>query len=135
MVNRPGNRPSPEGAAEALDRAVATCLRGAFRRVRLRGDTDFSQTEHLDRWNTDGRSSFVFGYDSKPNLEALTAHLPDRSWQKLQRPPRYQAVTGLHHRPENVKDKIVCERGFETLRLQSEEVAEFNYRPHACHQE
>ena len=29
----------------------------------------------------------------------------------------------------------VRERGFETLRLQSEEVAEFNYRPHACQEE
>src|ERR1700685_3573570 len=45
---------------------------------------------------------------------------------------RYRAVTGLRHRPVNVKDRIVRERGFETLRLQSEEVAEFNYRPHAC---
>ena len=51
------------------------------------------------------------------------------------RPPRYQAVTGLRHRPVNVKDRIVRERGFETLRLQSEEVAEFRYRPHACAQE
>jgi hypothetical protein len=135
LVNRPGNRPSHEGAAEALDRAIATCLRGGFRRVRLRGDTDFSQTEHLDRWDADGRITFVFGYDSKPNLEDLAEQLPERSWHKLQRPARYQAVTGLRHRPDNVKDKIVRERGFETLRLQSEEVAEFNYRPHACQQE
>jgi len=35
-------------------------------------------------------------------------------------------VTGLRHRPDNVKDKIVRERGFETLRRHSEEVAEFN---------
>src|ERR1022692_2874216 len=30
IVNRPGNRPSHEGAAEALDRAIATCLVAAF---------------------------------------------------------------------------------------------------------
>ena len=100
----------------------------------LRGDTDFSQTEHLDRWDADGRITFVFGYDSKPNLEELAEHLPERAWVKLQRPPRYQAVTGLRHRPENVTDRVVRERGFETLRLQSEAVAEFNYRPHACRQ-
>jgi hypothetical protein len=135
VVNRPGNRPSHEGAAEALDRALATCWRGGFRRVRLRGDSDFSQTEHLDRWDADGRISFVFGYDSKPNLEELAERLPTQAWQPLQRPPRYQAVTGLRHRPENVKDKVVRQRGFETLRLHSEEVAEFNYRPHACRQE
>ena len=135
IVNRPGNRPSHEGAADALDGAVATCLRGGFQRVRLRGDTDFSQTEHLDRWDADGRIFFIFGYDNKSNLVELAEQLPERAWQQLQRPPRYQAVTGLRHRPDNVKDKIVRERGFETLRLQSEEVAEFNYRPHACQQE
>jgi hypothetical protein len=135
LVNRPGNRPSHEGAAEALDLAIATCLRGGFRRVRLRGDTDFSQTAHLDRWDAGGRITFVFGYDSKPNLEELAEQLPERAWQSLQRPARYQAVTGLRHRPENVKGRVVRERGFETLRLHSEEVAEFNYRPHACRQE
>jgi Transposase DDE domain group 1 len=135
LVNRPGNRPSHEGAAEALDQAAATCLRGGFRRVRLRGDTDFSQTAHLDRWDADGRITFVFGYDSKPNLEERAEQLPERAWQPLQRPARYQAVTGLRHRPDNVKDKIVRERGFETLRLHSEEVAECNYQPHACRQE
>jgi hypothetical protein len=134
VVNRPGNRPSHEGAAAAFDRALATCWRGGFRHACLRGDTDFSQTEHLDRWDADGRISFVFGYDSKPNLEELAERLPERAWEKLRRPPRYQAVTGLRHRPENVKDKVVRERGFETLRLHSEEVAEFNYRPHACRQ-
>src|SRR5208283_2097261 len=108
---------------------------GVFQRVRLRGDTDFSQTEHLDRWDADGRISFIFGYDNKLNLVELAEQLPDRAWQTLQRPPRYQAVTGLRHRPVNVKDRIVRARGFETLRLNSEEVAEFNYGPHACQQE
>ena len=129
-----GNRPSHEGAAEALDRAIATCLRGGFHKVLLRGDTDFSQTEHLDRWHADGRISFIFGYDARDNLKALAEQLPANAWKKLTRPARYQAVTGLRHRPVNVKDKIVRERGFETLRFHSEEVAEFNYRPHACKQ-
>jgi hypothetical protein len=132
IVNRSGNRPSHEGAAEALDTAAATCLRGGFHKVLLRGDTDFSQTEHLDRWHADGRISFIFGYDARANLEDLARNLPAKAWKTLTRPARYQAVTGLRHRPVNVKDKIVRERGFETLRLQSEEVAEFDYRPHAC---
>src|SRR5271163_3285089 len=134
LVNRSGNRPSHEGAAEALDLAAATCLRGGFHKVLLRGDTDFSQTEHLDRWHADGRIAFIFGYDARDNLKALAEQLPAKAWQKLTRPARYQAVTGLRHRPVNIKDKIVRERGFETLRLQSEEVAEFDYRPHACEQ-
>lgn len=132
IVNRSGNRPSHEGAAEALDAAMATCLRGGFRKVLLRGDTDFSQTEHLDRWHALGNVSFIFGYDARDNLEDIAHNLPENAWQKLIRPPRYQAVTGLRHRPVNLKDRIVRERGFETLRLQSEEVAEFRYRPQAC---
>jgi hypothetical protein len=135
IVNRSGNRPSHEGAAEALDQAIACCLRGGFRKVLLRGDTDFSQTQHLDRWDADGRVTFIFGYDSRRNLEDSARQLPEKAWHKLVRPARYQAVTGLRHRPVNVKDRIVRERGFETLRLQSEEVAEFRYRPHACAQE
>ena len=35
----------------------------------LRGDTDFSQTTELDRWNDD-YVSFIFGYDACPNLVA-----------------------------------------------------------------
>jgi hypothetical protein len=135
IVNRSGNRPSHEGAAEALDQAIATCLRGGFRTVLLRGDTDFSQTQHLDRWDADGRISFIFGYDARANLQQIARDLPENAWQKLQRPPRYQAVTGLRHKPVNVKDGIVREREFETLRLQSEEVAEFHYRPSACAKE
>jgi hypothetical protein len=134
LVNRSGNRPSHEGAAAELDRAAQLCFRGGFRRVLLRGDTDFSQTEHLDRWNADPRLQFIFGYDNKPNLVQRAAHLPPRAWQKLQRPPRYAVATKQRRRPDKVKDAIVQQRQFQTLRLQSEEVAEFNYRPTACRQ-
>ena len=62
LLNRSGNRPSSEGAASYLDQAIALCRRGGFREIMLRGDTDFSQTEHLDRWDADG-VKFVFGMD------------------------------------------------------------------------
>ena len=55
LVNRAGNRPSHEDAYLYYDRAIALCLRGGFRRITLRGDTDFSQTTHLDRWDQDAR--------------------------------------------------------------------------------
>ena len=35
-------------------------------------------------------------------------------------------------RPDNVKERIVRARGFENIRLRSEDVAEFAYRPTAC---
>ncbi len=51
IVNRSGNRPSEEGAADEADRAIALCREAGFKLIRLRGDTAFSQTEHLDRWH------------------------------------------------------------------------------------
>ena len=88
LVNRPGNRPSHEGAAAEVDRAPAVCFKGGFRSALLRGDTDFSQTEHLDRWDADGRVTFVFGYEAAPNLKGLAEDVPASAWQALQRPPR-----------------------------------------------
>jgi hypothetical protein len=135
IINRPGNRPSHEGAAEALDRAAATCFRGGFRTVLLRGDTDFSQTEHLDRWNRDSRIRFIFGYDAKANLIDQAERLPEIAWKPLQRRQPPPPATGPRQRTPNVKDERVRAREFETLRLRSEEVAEFNYRPSACREE
>ena len=131
LVNRPGNRPSHEGAAAQVDRAHVLCIRAGFRRVVLRGDTDFSQTEHLDRWDVLG-VEFVFGYDARTNLEDLAEALPAQAWKPLRRPDRYAVRTSPRARPEKVKDRIVRERKFDVLRLQSEEVAEFEYRPTAC---
>ena len=132
IVNRPGNRPSHEDAAAEVDRCLQVCFDGGFRRVLLRGDTDFSQTEHLDRWNADPRIRFIFGYDAAENLKEIAEKLPERAWKTLQRPARYPVATRTRQRPDNVKNAIVKRREFDTLRLQSEEVAEFNYRPTAC---
>jgi Transposase DDE domain group 1 len=134
LVNRSGNRPSQEGAAAQVDRALAVCFRGGFRRVLLRGDTDFSQTEHLDRWNADGRVRFLFGYDSMPNVVGIAEQLPDQAWRQLHRPARYTVQTQPRQRPDRVKERIVVTRQFQNQRLQSEDVAEFNYRPTACQQ-
>ncbi len=49
LVNRSGNRPSHEGAWHWFDQSIELCRRAGFRKITLRGDTDFSQAEHLDR--------------------------------------------------------------------------------------
>jgi hypothetical protein len=133
IVNRSGNRPSHEGAAEEADRCMEVCFRGGFRRVLLRGDTDFSQTTHLDRWDADGRIGFIFGYDAMQNLRDCAEDLAADAWQKLERPGRPEPKSGRRRRrPANAKDAIVRQREYKTLRLQSEQVAEFAYRPVAC---
>jgi hypothetical protein len=133
LVNRSGNRPSHEGAAAAVDRVVAVCREAGFRKVLLRGDTDFSQCEHLDRWTAAG-NYFIFGFDAAPNLKALATDLPAAAWQPLPRLPAYTVQTSARQRPDNVKEAIVIEREFENRRLCSEQVAEFFYRPTACSQ-
>jgi hypothetical protein len=132
VVNRPGNRPSHEGAGAEVDRALRVCLAGGFRAVLLRGDTDFSQTSHLDRWTSDPRVQFIFGLDATAARHVLADDLPATAWQPLQRPARYQAKTGPRQRPPRVKDQIVRARGYQNIRLEGEEVAEFSYRPVAC---
>ena len=134
VVNRSGNRPSHEGAAARVDKCLDVCFRGGFRNVLLRGDTDFSQTEHLDRWNADPRVKFVFGYDARPNLVDIAKSLPEQAWEQLKRPPRYTVKTQRRTKRERVKEQVVVAREFENKRLYGEEVAEFDYRPTACSQ-
>jgi len=134
LVNRSGNRPSYEGAAERLDQAIALCRGAGFRRILLRGDTDFSQTRHLDGWDAAGDVRFIFGMDAKANLCEIAGNLSAGRWQRLVRRPRWEVKTEPRERPENVKEQIVREREFENIRLQSEQVAEFLYRPVACQQ-
>lgn len=132
LVNRSGNRPSEEGAAEQVNKAVAVCRRGGFLRILLRGDTSFSQTEHLDGWHETGYIDFLFGYDAAPNLVAKAEELPAKAWKRLERPARYTVQTQLRDRPERVKEKIVIGRGYQNQRLVCEDVAEFDYQPVAC---
>jgi hypothetical protein len=132
VINRPGNRPSHEGAAAEVDRALGVCLAGGFRSVLLRGDTDFSQTTHLDRWASDPRVQFIFGLDCTAARHVLADDLPASAWRKLERPARYQVKTSARRRPERVKERIVRERQFKNIRLEGETVAEFRYRPVAC---
>lgn len=131
IVNRAGNRPSHERAAEYFDLAIELCRDAGFREVTLRGDTDFSQTAHLDRWTLAG-ARFVFGYDCVPNLVSEAETLPKQAWERLQRPEKYHVATEPRRRPQNVKERIIHDRGFKNLRLKGEEVAEFMYQPQAC---
>ena len=131
IFNRSGNRPSEEGAAAYADRAIEVCRRGGFRNVRLRGDTAFSQTVFLDGWDRDG-VKFQFGYQAAPNLVEIAENLDETAWKPLQRPARYTPVGPPRTRPTNVKEQIIRLRGFENLKLNSEEVAEFDYRPARC---
>lgn len=131
LVNRSGNRPSHEGAAERLDQAAELCRRAGFHRITFRGDTDFTQTRHLDDWDAK-RIRFVFGCDARQNLIERAEALTGKDWRRLVRRQRYEVRAEPRRRPDNVKEVKVIEHEFDNLRLRSEEVAEFAYSPVAC---
>ena len=133
LVNRSGSRPSHEDAADQLDLAILLCRQAGFRRISLRGDTDFTQTQRLDAWDAEG-VRFLFGIDAMPNLKALAEDRPATDWSELQRPPQYATEGEPRKRPEKFKDRIVRERGYKTLTRTREDVAEVAYRPTACQQ-
>ncbi len=132
LVNRSGNRPSHEGAAEYFDKSIALCRRAGFRKIRLRGDTDFTQTAHLDRWDDQSDVRFVFGIDAMPKLYEIAENLPAQAWKRLCRRAKYEVQTTLCARPANVKEQVVRDRQFENIRLVKEYVAEFKYSPTLC---
>ena len=131
LINRSGNRPSAEGAAERFDQARLLCRDAGFQRITFRGDTDFSQTRHLDRWDAAG-VRVVFGCDARANLIREADALPPRAWRRLVRRPPYAVQTEPRQRPANVKEALIVERAFNNLRLEAEAVAEFAYQPVAC---
>ena len=131
LVNRSGNRPSHEQADVYLDKAAALCRKAGFKKVTFRGDTDFSQTRHLDRWDRAGHR-FIFGIAAMPNLVAIAEGLTPETYSELERPARYTIKTAPRQSRERHKDRVVSERQFSTLKLLGEEVAEFEYRPVAC---
>ena len=131
IENRSGNRPSHEGVVPLFDRAVALCRQAGFGKVRLGGDTDFSLTTALDRWTDDG-VHFLFGYDAKKNLKERAGAAPDALYRELSERAEREIRTQPRQRPENVKEKIVKERGYKNIRTEGEEVVEFSYRPLAC---
>ncbi len=131
LCNRSGSCKSSEQAAQYLDKSADLCRRGGFKKIRFRGDTDFSQTQHLDGWDDEG-IAFVFGMKAMPNLVEIAENFSKTAWDRLIRPSKYVVETEPRRKPVNVKEQMVKERGYKNIRLQSEDVAEFEYQPVKC---
>ena len=121
IVNRSGNAPSHLDSARWIDKSL-DLVSGTFKKVRLRGDTDFSLTEHFDKW--DKRCMFVFGIDAMPNLVKIAERINPSDWQLLERKRKYEIKTQNRHRPENVKQMVVIRRKFKKIQTVSEHVAD-----------
>ena len=131
LWNRPGNRPSHERAYIFFDRSIDLCRRAGFRKILMKGDTDFSQSRHLDRWHHDN-VQFVFGFDAIPKLVEMAENLDKTTWKQLHRKQRTSDKPRA--RRPNTKEQVVVEKEYTNKRLEKEFVAEFVYSPGECDQ-
>ena len=130
LVNRPGNVVSHEGCVPWIDRAIEL-LRPRAAEITLRGDTDFTLSAELDRWDGQG-IKFIFGMDAHPKVVQLAESLPETAWKPLERLARYEIATEPRRKPQRVKDAIVRFKGYTNKKLVGESVTEFNYQPIKC---
>jgi hypothetical protein len=130
LVNRPGNAASQSGSVEWIDKAVVLVSQVAGS-VTIRGDTDFSHTEQLDRWHSQG-IQFVLGIDAHPKLVRLAEALEKPAWKVFERQPQYEILTEPRPKAFRYKEQIVVERGFENKKLVGESLAEIIYQPAKC---
>jgi DDE family transposase len=127
IVNRSGNRPSHDGAHHVLDHAIALARRAGFDDVLLRGDTDFTMSAHLDRWD-DAGVRFVFGHDADQGFVNRAENMLFDDSTELVRKAKHAFSTTRAKQPR-IKEEIVKERGYLNKRLLAEDTMEFEYKP------
>jgi hypothetical protein len=111
LVNRPGNMVSHQGCVPWINRAVELVAPHAGQ-ITLRGDTDFTLTGELDRWDRKG-VKFIFGMDAHAKVVNLAEALPKEAWKPLERLPRYEIATTPRRKAERVKESIVRFKGYQ----------------------
>ena len=132
LVNRPGNAVSHQGCVPWLDRAIGL-VRPYASRITLRGDTDFTLSGELDRWDREG-VKFIFGMDAHPKVVQLAEALPQKAWKPLERLPRYEIATQARRKADRVKEDVVRIKGYQNQVLMGESVAGMEYQPLKCEQ-
>ena len=130
LQNRPGNSASHSGSVAWIDRAVELVGQVAGT-VTIRGDTDFTHTAQLDRWDEAGRF-FILGLDAHPKVVQLAEALPASAWQRLERLPKYEILTAPRAKAFRHKEQIVIEKEFKNQKLAGEDIAEIDYQPLQC---
>lgn len=130
LQNRPGNSASHSDSVEWIDRAVKLVGEVAGS-VTIRGDTDFTHTAQLDRWDAAGRF-FILGMDAHPKVVQLAGALPPSAWQRLERLPKYAILTEARVKAFRHKEQIVIEKEFRNQKLVGEDIAEIDHQPLKC---
>jgi len=107
------NRPSHEGAPVAVDKAIALCRRAGFRRICLRGDTDFQPDRASRPLGRCRRRPLPVGIDAHPHAGGAGRGAAGRGVQLPGATAR--GISSRRRRvsdPSHLKPEIVRERGF-----------------------
>ena len=129
-INRPGNRPSAEGAAQVLHEVLPMVGRH-FDKVFVRGDSKFYQHAIIAECERYG-ASFALVMDGYAVLQKKADSLPPSAWKPFSahRPDKVaQAAANkktLRTR-KRVRAKQARQRGYKTLATTKQWVAEFEY--------
>jgi len=128
LVNRPGNRPSAEGAAELLGLCLKM-LTENFDEVFLRGDSKFSERAIL-RQAVEHHALFAIVQQMDLPIWGAAFHLPEAAWKPLRAKPgsRFHPTSGCIRRKRvRHRSRIARRRGYRTLSTVREWVAEIPY--------
>jgi|GEM_PF-788318 len=133
LINRPGNTPSADGAAEQLE-TLFPSLSQRFRKVVIRGDSAFARQDIFDACEAAGQY-FAVVSGQQPNFYALAESLPENAWKPFLAPEerekraRRQSGTKQRKRRGNLRRKKMRERCKIDLRLKQQWISEVSYKP------
>lgn len=133
LVNRPGNAPSAEGAAEQLETLLPQLGR-RFRKVVVRGDSAFARQDLFDTCEAAGHYFAVVSGQQR-NFFNLAESIPESCWRPFVSPEKRQqrsrrcSGAPRRRRRGNLRRKRMRERGKVDLELKKQWIAEVPYKP------
>lgn len=125
-INRPGNAPSAEGAAECL-REIFPLLGERFRSVLVRGDSAFAKQSVYEACEDAGHH-FAVVSPRQPNFVEIADGVPRRAWKPF-RIVEEQPPKNRRKKRKEVRRRRCRERGKLDLRMKRQWVTEVDYRP------
>ena len=129
-INRPGNRPSAEGAAQVLHEVLPMVGRH-FDKVFVRGDSKFYQHALIAECERYG-AGFAFVMDGYAVLHAMADSLSPTAWKpfsahRAEQVAQAAANKKTRRKRKRVRAKQAKQRGYKTLATTKQWVAEFEY--------
>ena len=132
LINRPGNRPSMEGADVALAEVLERLVRH-FEVVQVRGDSACYDQKLIRACDAQPQVQFAFVMKTCAELVARAEALPPEAyhrfdWERPEEAARKGRVEARRHRRRTRKSRARA-RGYVTLTTRDQWVAEFRYCP------